>query len=354
MEDDAAGHRYGNFPNYYAFNPPKNRLDVLRRSGILDYILSNLTDGNTSRSAIGDGSAEMIPAAVDGGGHRKKPRLNEDSVGNLPKVSGNGYHHNTQTVNYCDLGCNEGDLTMAMAAFLSQGTSAEGKDAATHESCTRDLKKRVKFLGLDIDSKLIERATSKYCNSTSGESKKLLASTENIDATFKTADLCSESKHNDAVMVFLDPASKTASSKEQGLGRDTTATQQIFDLTTIFSTTMWIHVHGGDEVLKSFLERACGWTKTFILIEPQPSGCYRKANVRLRKMGLPELKDVTSTRLKLRPAIEEEIEKIVVGAGFQRVQMKSFADAQNSDDDEANKSERTDWNRALHLYRRKK
>jgi hypothetical protein len=171
---------------------------------------------------------------------------------------------------------------------------------------------------------------------------------ENVNATFRTADLCSESEHNAAVMAFLDPC--TSETKDGG----TATTQQIFDLTTIFSTTMWIHVHGGDEGLKSFLERACGWTKNFLLVEPQPSGCYRKANVRLRKMGLPELKIVTSSRLKLRPAIEEEIEKVIIGAGFHRVHLKvvAGADAQNSEEGEPSRSERTDWNRALHLYQR--
>lgn len=76
------------------------------------------------------------------------------------------------------------------------------------------------------------------------------------------------------------------------------------------------------------------------------SRSYRKANTRLRKMGLPELDDVTSTRLKLRPAIEDEIEKIIVASGFQRVQIKHPSD-------DANPNERTEWNRALHLYERR-
>ena len=48
--------------------------------------------------------------------------------------------------------------------------------------------------------------------------------------------------------------------------------KQLFHLTTIFSTTMWIHVHSGDIGLKSFLERACLCTRRYLLIEPQPSG----------------------------------------------------------------------------------
>ena len=47
---------------------------------------------------------------------------------------------------------------------------------------------------------------------------------------------------------------------------------RLFHLTTIFSTTMWIHVHGGDDGLRSFLVRACQWTANYLLVEPQPSG----------------------------------------------------------------------------------
>lgn len=83
---------------------------------------------------------------------------------------------------------------------------------------------------------------------------------------------------------------------------------------------------------------------------------YRKANIRLRKMGLPELDDVTSARLKLRPAIEEEIEKIIEQCGFQRVQVKPPTDAQTYEVKESTGDEKseatTSWNRTLHLYER--
>jgi hypothetical protein len=46
-----------------------------------------------------------------------------------------------------------------------------------------------------------------------------------------------------------------------------------FHLTSIFSTTMWIHIHAGDDGLKDFLKRACS-ISDMILIEPQPSKWY--------------------------------------------------------------------------------
>jgi hypothetical protein len=75
-------------------------------------------------------------------------------------------------------------------------------------------------------------------------------------------------------------------------------------------------------------------------------------------MGRPELNDVTSARLKLRPAIEQEIEKIIINAGFQRVHLDEKSsnelisqtiDSHRNDVVEAV----TSWNRTLHLYERK-
>jgi hypothetical protein len=73
-------------------------------------------------------------------------------------------------------------------------------------------------------------------------------------------------------------------------------------------------------------------------------------------MGLPELDDVTSARLKLRPAIEEAIEKIIEQCGFKKVQVKPPTDAQTSEATESTGDEKseatTSWNRTLHLYER--
>ena len=70
---------------------------------------------------------------------------------------------------------------------------------------------------------------------------------------------------------------------------------------------------------------------------------YRKANVRLRKMGRPEI-DVSSSTLKMRNDIENEVEKVVTRCGFRRVKLELEDGGENSD--------RTAWNRTLQLYRR--
>lgn len=78
---------------------------------------------------------------------------------------------------------------------------------------------------------------------------------------------------------------------------------------------------------------------------------YRKANIRLRKLGLSELEDVSSARLKLRPTIEDEIEKIVLAQGFRRVHAEPLTSEVDSDKKEIREATTT-WNRTLHLYER--
>eukprot|EP00571_Detonula_confervacea_P014587 CAMPEP_0172309012 /NCGR_PEP_ID=MMETSP1058-20130122/9434_1 /TAXON_ID=83371 /ORGANISM="Detonula confervacea, Strain CCMP 353" /LENGTH=117 /DNA_ID=CAMNT_0013021559 /DNA_START=46 /DNA_END=399 /DNA_ORIENTATION=- len=114
---------------------------------------------------------------------------------------------------------------------------------------------------------------------------------------------------------------------------------------------MWIHLHGGDDGLSEFIERACGWTKRFLLVEPQPSGCYRKANKRLRKMGRPEINDVTSSRLKMRLDIEKGIESVAIRCGFRRVTLDEM-NGEERTDSKANTDAVTSWNRSLFLFER--
>jgi hypothetical protein len=123
---------------------------------------------------------------------------------------------------------------------------------------------------------------------------------------------------------FYPSTSSTATSKDYGSGSGVALSlpavvpspQPIFHLTTIFSTTMWIHIHSGDDGLHTFLTRACNYTQKYIIIEPQPSPCYRKANVRLRKMKRPELFNDTSSSsskcLAMRNTIEIEIDCVTI------------------------------------------
>lgn len=64
-------------------------------------------------------------------------------------------------------------------------------------------------------------------------------------------------------------------------------------------------------------------------------------------MNRPELDDVTSNRLTMRPEIEKEIECIILRCGFRRIVPKCTADKKEVKDDAI-----TSWNRSLRLYER--
>ena len=121
-----------------------------------------------------------------------------------------------------------------------------------------------------------------------------------------------------------------------------------FDLTSIFSTTMWIHIHSGDDGLVAFLKRACSMTN-YLLIEPQPSKCYRSVNVRLRKMNRPE-EDISIERLRMRKNIEQDVDRVVCSFGFERVVVPQGSSPGGGGSENMS---RTLWKRNLQMYRRK-
>ena len=187
------GHRYGNFSNYYSFNPPSNRMKLME--GILKHITASLT---TSKET---------------------------------------------TFSYCDVGCNEGDLTIQVAKELM--------DSKTMPS--------IAVRGLDLDEKLIKRAKQKFP-----------PTSQMPNVEFVTANVCN------------------LKALEEHVPKD-------LNLLTIFSTTMWIHIHAGDDGLRRILQALCRKTKDFIVIEPQASKSYRSAAARLRKQGLEPI-DVSTDR----------------------------------------------------------
>jgi hypothetical protein len=237
MSVEDQGHRLGNFHNYYTFHPPSNRLDKMQ--SLIEHIT---TSSRTS--------------------HKRQCTADRK-----------------QTFHYCDLGCNEGDLTIEIASAIQSS-----------------LDQKLKFQGIDIDPKLIERANLKWKD------------TAEMTGHFQAGNLCCD--------------------------LDSMLEDQSVDLVSLLSTTMWVHIHVGDEGLKDVLHLLCKKTRRFLLIEPQPSKCYRNALVRLRKMGRPEF-DVTSERLHWRPTIEEEIQKTLEACGFRRVEETTS---------------RTTWNREIQLY----
>eukprot|EP00550_Attheya_septentrionalis_P010373 CAMPEP_0198281896 /NCGR_PEP_ID=MMETSP1449-20131203/1777_1 /TAXON_ID=420275 /ORGANISM="Attheya septentrionalis, Strain CCMP2084" /LENGTH=344 /DNA_ID=CAMNT_0043977899 /DNA_START=2174 /DNA_END=3208 /DNA_ORIENTATION=+ len=327
LVSEDGGHRHGNFHNYYPFHPPVNRLKVLQETGILDYVVQFATANNKKRGHRGDTHTDD---AV-----KRQKCLQDQADHPFAAKSANG-SENTATITgtvetqspqkqtrreplfrYCDLGCNEGDLTAGLARELTNRIQPSKKDTVAV----------VDSLGLDMDATLIGRAR---------ENHGMLS--KNMPIQFQICNLCQALDHETAYRNHFS-------------GK--------FDLTSIFSTTMWIHVHAGDNGLKDFLHRACQQTK-LLLIEPQPSKCYRSARVRLERLGRPDIPDISFDRLKMRQNIEQEIANVIISCGFQRVVLvenksnpettpASHHPPNNSQEEESN---RTVWKRALQLYER--
>ena len=208
------GHRLGNFHNYYTFHPPSSRIEALEKIGIFKHVLENWSNSRDNKN-------EIIPS---------KRQKTDTEMGSKDK--------HKVTFKYCDLGCNEGDLSIGVAKrILLEHNNT--KDQSNHVLMI------MKCLGLDVDPTLIERANNKSAND------------ESVESEFKECNLC-DAKDHDAKYSPVFASEQVNETKEK------------FDFTTVFSTTMWIHVHAGDDGLREFLKRTCKRTN-MLLVEPQSS-----------------------------------------------------------------------------------
>lgn len=198
----------------------------------------------------------------------------------------------SEPFSYLDLGANEGNLTIDIAREIRSKIQLYMEDQRDYS---------VSATGLELDSTLVAKANLRA--SAAREEKGLKLS-------FRVEDLLSEQlRLPDAYLVSL------------------------------FSTTMWLHIHGGDEGLRRVLTRICQACRGYLIIEPQPSKKYRDATARLTKLGRPPL-NVSVDRLHMRLDIEANIQKILEEAGFQRVDLVE------------NPEERTSWKRLVLIYKR--
>ncbi|ERL89148.1 probable RNA methyltransferase CG11342 [Dendroctonus ponderosae] len=164
-----------------------------------------------------------------------------------------------------DVGCNSGDLTVALKDFLTNVVDTP-----------------ISILGVDVDPVLIRRACEKQ-------------SPRNL--TFKCLDIMSDT--GDIFTDFLKPRNRTR-----------------FDIVFCFSITMWIHLNHGDDGLRKFLAKVASLSD-FLVIEPQPWKCYRTAVKRL-KLGKAEFPNFKA--LQLRNNVESEIETFIVDkCGLEKV-----------------------------------
>ncbi|KAK4879719.1 hypothetical protein RN001_007865 [Aquatica leii] len=156
-----------------------------------------------------------------------------------------------------DVGCNAGDLTIALYDFISSNIS-----------------KNCYILGIDIDPVLVQRANENNINS---------------NIKFICLDFMNIKDRNCVVSNYLESVSATR-----------------FSACFCFSITMWIHLNHGDIGLKNFLKDVCV-ISDMVIIEPQPWKCYKSAVKRMKSYNYEFLQ---YNNLKIRNKVEEEIENI--------------------------------------------
>ena len=219
------GHLKGNFQDYYAFHPFAPRVTAL--------LGASGTPARELKQEMKGVLQHILHRAKEGGGN--KPLL------------------------VADWGCNSGDLTAALCRRL------------------RELQpdRRVVGLGLDLDANLIKRANSKYSDIEEG-----------VDVIFAAVDLVSEwSRAEELMRAFLKEQQASDVGGEKEAEQEKGVPRRKFDLLTIFSTTMWIHLVHGEQTLKDFLVHASEWTHC-LAIEPQTHKNYKTARKRLKRVGL--------------------------------------------------------------------
>lgn len=217
---------------------------------------------------------------------------------------------------YADLGCNEGELTLEFWGKLVRALEGEGEMDNPLASG-----KDVKALGVDIDEVLIERARARSlaCDLASGSS---VFSSPIPSIVFVPGNIADKS--------FLASQIEHISDRKR------------LTLISLFSTTMWVHIHLGDTKFFEFLRTVCGHCD-FFLVEPQPRKCYKNVNKRLRSMGRPPV-DLAGLEKLLQ--IEENIEACILKCGFKKV------DLWGEEGEGVAREERTHWERTLMLFQR--
>jgi Bicoid-interacting protein 3 (Bin3) len=264
------GHRFGNFQNYYSFHPTDERMKLLGEdAGILDYIANDWksiyiniamqpTTTTESKSdphnpaakakAKAKANADELASAT------KKPRLDTctctdpDEKTDLPPP--------VFQFSYLDVGCNEGDLTMEVAKALASRllVTRKVKETNAKSEVLGDAPTvRINVHGYDIDPELVHRAQRKNLPADDDDDK---------------AILINNNGGSDTLMIWPDFQVVDVLSVGNNMNNNE---DQTFHLTSIFSTTMWIHIHGGDDGLCRVLGTLCRKTKHYLIVEPQPS-----------------------------------------------------------------------------------
>ncbi|EDV50918.1 probable RNA methyltransferase CG11342 [Drosophila erecta] len=163
-----------------------------------------------------------------------------------------------------DVGCNCGVLTQLMHKYLKER-----------------LGRSVKVLGVDIDHRLIQRATEE------NESPE--------DVSYACVDVLDDDAF-ESVKTYMEVNNL-----------------QKFDAICCYSITMWIHLNHHDQGLRFFLHKLSNLAE-LLVVEPQPWKCYQKAERRLKKAGeifplFLELKWRSDVDLQIQKYLEEALDR---------------------------------------------
>jgi SAM-dependent methyltransferase len=233
---DDQGHRYGNFKNYYNFHPPANRIVNLKE--ILDHVVRQF---QISRNGVVEKTSEV------GQESETKPSRTKLASQCTEISSLSSFSSSSPSFVYCDVGCNEGDLTIEMSKAIRAGLANLHGAPISH----------LQVVGVDLDAELVQRATAKVVRTI--QSKSQLAS-----ANSKKDD---DNHENDSAVVSYEFRQADMTSLEQ---LEASIPSQV-TLLSLFSTTMWLHIHAGDHGFREILNKLCAKTSHFVLVEPQPS-----------------------------------------------------------------------------------
>lgn len=163
---------------------------------------------------------------------------------------------------FLDIGCNEGDLSMEVYLQIK-------KELPSNVTCI--------LLGIDLDSTLIQLAKEKYIKQSinSNDDSNSINTHKNI--SFETLNFMNKSTADIFFKEYFDMINKQYN-----------ANINSFNVISLFSITMWIHLNYGDEGIRDCLLRSSALVHTSgsLIIEPQPWKCYKSADKRCRKLGI--------------------------------------------------------------------
>ena len=251
---------YGNFHNYYNFNAVSERLQFLTHD-FIQHVLHRTTPLTLSAplpptSADDVPPHSLLPACTCSSSDWSLPASFPPSV--RPSATDGAVY-------VCDLGCNEGNLTVELVRRLSAAVM-DGRPVVA--------------VGVDIDGELVRRARHK-CTLPSIDDFPRSQTEQPIDQpaavsylSFYQANLVCSATF--ASLVSLHPPLSHSSSIQPS--------QPPFHLLTCFSLLMWLHLCYGSSALCQFLSSLCPLT-SHLLVELQGWRHYRSAVERRRRSG---------------------------------------------------------------------